>query len=188
MNIENNGDGNIFNARDISGSTIHVGTAAGAIQPLDIRPSWKVPLQIRPRAFTITGVFSLVFGLSGTVASIYSVMFGTVPPAVLALVMHTFARMGPFPWLVLMVFGLFAAVIGVSLARKRIATLGPAALIVRGDGYVTLVGFEAPCPRCSGILHMCLGHREDPGVHFVCNRNPGRHKFTLDDDEELIDL
>ena len=176
MRINNHGNGNVI-AHTIRESTINV-RPADPLQELDIERRWTLIIPIRPSTLGIIGMLSFIMTGIGTVASCYSVLFGTVPNEWLRWLALFAARLG-FGTILLMVASAVVAALGWQLARRRFAQLGSIAFEISGDGNVAMSALSAPCPRCAGRLRLRSGAEHDPHVYFTCSRNPG-HCWRFD--------
>jgi len=162
-------NGNCISARDLIGNTISVAPQL-QVQPLDVRRTWSVNVPGRPSTFSFVGAVSFCLTGIGTAASLYSMLFGTLPNAALSWLASAAGPLGA--WAIApMVLGLLLFLTGIQLMRARFLTLGPVALEVDDDNLISISRFTAPCPRCNARLHMTGGSEHDPGVFFICSRN-----------------
>jgi hypothetical protein len=168
---------------NISGDIGRIGTVAGRDvhihhSPRDYILNAKrtriIDLGLRRQHLLGLGGVVAVVGFAGSLASIYSLFYGTLPTYVVELVASPITAMA-------LTCGTAIALVGFYFSRNvelRLPLLG--SIEADGTGRLYLTDATAPCPLCTGTMRLYPGTKDRPSPVFVCNRSSNLHRIPFD--------
>jgi hypothetical protein len=174
-----NGNHNI-SARDMIADTIYVGQPKPSdYDDLNVRRLTSFNTRLPLQTVTLVGAVSFILTLVGAIASLYGILYGTVPSSS---VHWLFQLHNYLPWwfpVVAPVAAIVALLSWQTCRSKFLHIFGPYAAEVDEGGHLIVSQFTATCPTCGASLNMVSGERYGPGASYVCSRNP-QHCWSFD--------
>jgi len=186
--VKNQGDGNIVITGNVTGdgnvigSVIHGSADRDPLARVEvnahrtfIRPLGKLKAKHLGIIGGISfGTFALnTLSMIGSVASIYSVMYGTLPPDTVPFIHGVVMEVA--------LIGTIPLILWAYFLRNKAVRLGMFGSVEVGrSGRLFLTNVRTDCPFCQGTMTMFSGAKGGPSPVLVCNRGGSGHRLWFD--------